>query len=739
MQFLVSLATSYINDIASQNVWNKLSIILKDTDGICYYRHPSITSSTSSVPDLTLLARDYQPIIIRCLPFDLDEIQHISNEEWIINNELKDSPLLELDDYSIGLEAKFGKKRELRRRFKIIKVIVFPLISEVDFQSKFNFLPEDTQVIWSNLSVDSILVPTNDKLDALEWQLAKSTFQGVALDKGISTQAEQIQTLGQAVAELEKKITLLDPEQHKAAVQIAPGPQRIRGLAGTGKTVVLAKKAAIIHNTPELQNKRILFTFNTQSLYNQAKSLISKYYRDDSGEDPDWEGRLHIRHGWGSTNINRRSGVYSDICKRHLVPALSFQEAKRIDSANPFRTCCRQVLNIPIEPIYDYILVDEAQDFPKEFFQLLFRLCIPNEETGARCIYWAYDELQSLSSLEIPGATELFGLDEQGNPNISIEGEDYPGGMEKDIVLRQSYRCPQSILMLAHGVGLGLHAPRGCVQMLSDKASWSAIGYEVVQGNLLKDEETIILRPEENSPNKISEEYQKLLKEEVIKVKVFGDRDEELKWITQSIQNDIQTKKVVPEKIVVVSLNQSEAVQYFRQIQTNLHKLNIPSIIPGVLSGTSEFAEPGAVTLSTVWKAKGNEAPIIYIISFDYLYQYVEEIENRNLAFTSISRSKGWVRISGAGKQMNSVKEELDKILADIPYFKFKFPDMEKVRRLDAAETSRRRKLVKNAESATKQILNIDENALASLSPEMLKQLKEKINRVVNEQVDDED
>jgi len=80
------------------------------------------------------------------------------------------------------------------------------------------------------------------------------------------------------------------------------------------------------------------------------------------------------------------------------------------------------------------------------------QLCIPNEQTGLRCIYWAYDELQGLSSLEIPGATELFGLDINGNPNINMDGEDYPEGMEKDIVLCQSYRCPKSVLMLAHGI-----------------------------------------------------------------------------------------------------------------------------------------------------------------------------------------------------------------------------------------------------------------------------------------------
>jgi superfamily I DNA and RNA helicase len=724
MQFLVSLATAYVKDQATQSIWKKLEEMFRNVDGICYYRHPSITSSANSVPDLTVLARGYQPITMRCFGYNLDEIDEIGNDTWIINSNKKDSPILELDDYSVGLEAKFAKKRNLRRRFKVITVIALPLISEANFNHRFGSLLDevrgDTEVIWSNLAIDHILVPLDNPLDESEWLLSKSVFQGVALDKGLPDRSEEVKNLGQAILELEKKITLLDPEQHKAAVQIAPGPQRIRGLAGTGKTVVLAKKAAIIHNNPELRGKRILFTFNTQSLYNQAQSLISKYYQEDSGEYPDWDNYLHVRHGWGSANESRRSGVYSDLCRRYGIRALTFQQAQRLEPEVPWRACYKQFLNVNIEPFYDYILVDEAQDFPKEFFQLLFRLCIPNEQTGLRCIYWAYDELQSLSSLEIPGATDLFGLDYNNDPNVSIEGEDYAGNMEKDIVLRQSYRCPHNVLMLAHGVGLGIHAPRGCVQMLSDRASWSAIGYDVVQGNLIKDEEMIISRPQENSPNRISEEYSQLLKEPVINIQSFNERQDEIEWVAQSLRADIQIKRVPEEKIVVICLDSKKSSEYLRVLQMKLQMMGVRSIIPGILGGTSEFAESGTVTLSTVWKAKGNEAPIVYILGFDYLYQYTEEIEGRNLAFTSISRSKGWLRISGSGKQMHDIEKELNLILSDVPAFKFRFPDMEKVRRLDATETSRRRKEVKTAEQAVKSILRVDENArntvLASLN-----------------------
>ena len=75
---------------------------------------------------------------------------------------------------------------------------------------------------------------------------------------------------------------------------------------------------------------------------------------------------------------------------------------------------------------------------------------------------------------------------------------------------------------------------------------------------------------------------------------------------------------------------------------------------------------------------------------------------------------------------MKEVKQEIDQILADQPYFKFTFPDMKTIRRLDA-ETSRRRKVVKRASDNVSKLINFDSEVLAALDPNMLDQLLEKI------------
>lgn len=65
--------------------------------------------------------------------------------------------------------------------------------------------------------------------------------------------------------------------------------------------------------------------------------------------------------------------------------------------------------------IYDVILVDEAQDFPPDFLRLCYLFLKPPK----RLVY-AYDELQSLNGLSVLPPDELFGVNEKGNPRVSI-------------------------------------------------------------------------------------------------------------------------------------------------------------------------------------------------------------------------------------------------------------------------------------------------------------------------------
>ncbi|GAH09918.1 unnamed protein product, partial [marine sediment metagenome] len=109
---------------------------------------------------------------------------------------------------------------------------------------------------------------------------------------------------GETLEKIESEIANFDYEQKRAALQMMDGPQRIRGLAGSGKTIVLAMKAALIHLREPSVN--ILYTFYTKSLYDFIKSLITRFYRQYSEIDPNWK-KINILHAWGGKNL---PGVY---------------------------------------------------------------------------------------------------------------------------------------------------------------------------------------------------------------------------------------------------------------------------------------------------------------------------------------------------------------------------------------------------------------------------------------------
>jgi superfamily I DNA and RNA helicase len=272
--------------------------------------------------------------------------------------------------------------------------------------------------------------------------------------------------------------------------------------------------------------------------------------------------------------------------------------------------------------------------------------------------------------------------------------------------------------MVAHAIGLGIKNTRGPVQMLGDAESWRSIGYQIESGELKHGEDVVIFRPADNSPNPLStleNPIQKLLTH-----RGFESREHELDNVALSIKDDIEKQGVRPDQIIVISLDSRRAKSNLISLQSNLFRMGVASIIPGLVDGSWEFSEPGHVTLSTIYRAKGNEAPVVYILASETLYDYVGEVENRNRVFTAISRSKGWVRMTGVGSGMKRLEGEIAAIEADFPRFKFKFPNMDNIRKLDA-ETAFRKREMRKAREAVRSLQAVDVNAISGLDENIQK------------------
>lgn len=226
---------------------------------------------------------------------------------------------------------------------------------------------------------------------------------------------------GFVTSEIEKEINSFDQHQKKAFLNEIVGPERIRGLAGSGKTVILALKAAITHlRYPEAN---IVYTFYTKSLYQHIQRLITRFYRQYDDKDPDWE-RLKIIHAWGG---HSNPGIYFNATERHQVSFYNYGQATALSRSDPFDFVCKNLLEVTdVKPMYDYIFIDEGQDFPNSFLKLCIRLA-----TKGR-IVWAYDELQTIFQAKTPEIAEI------------IKGTEYVG-FEEDVILYKCYRNPHVI------------------------------------------------------------------------------------------------------------------------------------------------------------------------------------------------------------------------------------------------------------------------------------------------------
>jgi len=512
-----------------------------------------------------------------------------------------------------------------------------------------NEIVNEIPILYTLDAVDALLRNLTAPLHGVILDECKSTIEGA---KGVirPTTRSGEGTKGALAKRLEAEIISFDRNQRSAALGGLQGPHRIRGLAGSGKTVILAMKAANLHlRHPD---RRILYTFWTKSLYQHVKTLITRFYRQFDDRDPDWE-LLQVRHGWGSSQL---PGVYSMACSSMGVRPLSFKEAMHLDGGNPFDAACNQLLQYTVKPMFDYVLIDEGQDFPLSFMRLSARLVEESRFTIA------YDELQNIFQTKSPSSEEIFGRSPDGAALRQFES---------DQVLSMCYRNPREVLVAAHAIGFGIYGNR-ISQMLENKAHWEDIGYKVRQGDFSAGSYTSIERPEENSLLSISEEQSF---EEIISVISSNGFDEEVNLVCKKIQQDIQSG-LRPDDILVVTVDDRNAKTYLQAVAAELRVAGIKSWDIHSSYGRIEFREAGMVTLSTVHKAKGNESMSVYVMGIDSLFPQ-PSVRRRNMLFTAMTRAKAWVTLSGTGARFKDFLCELEKARDNFPRLEFQYPSGE--------------------------------------------------------------
>jgi superfamily I DNA and RNA helicase len=473
---------------------------------------------------------------------------------------------------------------------------------------------------------------------------------------------------GTKIKALEDSIANLDSQQSAAVVETYEGVQRIRGLAGCGKTIVLALKVAYLH--AKHRDWLIGVTFNTRSLKKQFENLITTFVLEQANEEPDWD-KIRILNAWGAPGAKDRSGIYYEFCRDHGVEYLDFGTAKnRFGSDRAFESACDVALQSVknFAPKYDAILVDEAQDFAPNFLLL----CYEYVREPKRLVY-AYDELQNLGSRSLPPVEEIFGKNADGTPRVVIHAPE-AGKPKQDIILDTCYRNSRPVLSTAHALGFGVYRNKGLVQIFENKDLWFDIGYEENDGVIDDGQQVTLSRTPKSSPEFL-EQHSPV--DDLIQFEVFETPEAQTAWLVAQIKKNLTEDELIPDDLVVINPDPFKTKDAVGDARRMLMQMGINSNLAGVTTIADIFTEPGTVTFTGIFRAKGNEAAMVYVINAQDCFGALmprEVARIRNRLFTAITRSKAWVRVVGVGKAMAALKEEFEKTKAENFTLRFRYP-----------------------------------------------------------------
>lgn len=287
------LSEKYYQDEVGQQFVGKISEILNETtndETVIYYDYMLNGSFDEKIenPKIIVISKEKGIFL-----FDITEVHKDRDNE--IENCL--DSLFRKEEI---LYANFFKNGSPILKNRRSRELTFSLASYL-YAPQLNISIESDEIIQSDEDLKKIFQVNCEPLNTELYDAIFSVIDysgGMFKPKQRDISAGEENTKGSILNRLEKEIATFDNEQKYAALSDLNGPQRIRGLAGSGKTVILCMKAAALHlRYPE---KKILYTFMTKSLYDYIEVLITRFYKlMGDGSLPDFEDSILIRHSWG--------------------------------------------------------------------------------------------------------------------------------------------------------------------------------------------------------------------------------------------------------------------------------------------------------------------------------------------------------------------------------------------------------------------------------------------------------
>lgn len=412
---------------------------------------------------------------------------------------------------------------------------------------------------------------------------------------------------------------LSEEQQKLSRLPVGDFPRVIRGVAGSGKSIVLANLVAryLRRRLAQLADPdaadatlpRVGVTCFNRALV----PFLTAKIRAAFGES-EYDQMIQA-----TPNVLAVSHL-NDLTYSLPIPYRKVRESEAAERANGYLADLQQLRQSDPKrydtALFDILFVDEGQDFLPEEFQMLLEIIRLNAATSEKPILIFYDNAQNVYGRPQPTWSEI--------------GIDVARG-DRTRVMSQCFRNTKQTLEVAFNVLAGTQSNQAVhMRRFLDMETLN-------RGNLITEGERAI------RIHFASREGAEPI------IKRFPSREAELDFVTEEIRTLVVDQYVRPSDILVLFRNDYE----FKSLPDRLAaKPGVTERIQGYLrvygdtqAKNSYILENAHLTLATITNAKGYDAPVVFLLGADGFD--ATKPKDRALFYVGATRAKHRLYLTG--------------------------------------------------------------------------------------------
>ncbi|MDX2077718.1 MAG: 3'-5' exonuclease [bacterium] len=590
--------------------------MLKKLPDTCIVWYEVVMHERNHRPDFMVLDPIYGLLIIEVKDWDKNSIKRATQSAFTIQRQggtaqERKNPDLKCRQYLRYAREKLELRPPLtddygRTIVSTDYLLVFPNLSKKDFEEiELGQIINTDKVLFSdNFKHHHVLTKKLSGLQRSNLTPAQVAEIRLALRDEITIQAQpqnaQNMTVQKRIVSSEdiKTAFAVDMNQEQVAKSLGEGPRLLRGMAGSGKTLILLLRAKLVAANAEVQNKpqRILVLCWNISLANYMRQAFTNI-------NIPYEGLILDKpRPSETTSVEILSFI---LWLRTLFQTYSKKRLPK--STEPdFLIKVTELMKdlvIPPEALYDAIYVDEGQDFRPEWLKFLFEKALKGNKPQEKNFIISADDAQRIYKHQ--GHAEFS----WANLGIPMQG--------RSKVFRRVYRNSVRVWLFA--------------------------------GFFLGDIEQYYVDDDKTTPD-IWFAPKKGIDPELMACESLGAQ------IKETVKTITDLKKQGHSLSNVLVLYHSKTVGKYPLIAKLISQLKTAGITD--VDWISEDAQSKStfdwtresVKISTVHSAKGLDAPVVIVLSAESFYHGSDDVDNRKLMYVAMTRAREYLKILYTGE-----------------------------------------------------------------------------------------